>query len=67
MDNLYTAARTLLAIFVMTLIIPAMVWGGSGSWRHALHALKWYWIIMGSMVLIVGTFAAFAVFAEYIG
>jgi|GEM_PF-6510438 len=51
----------------MTLIIPLMVWGGSGSWRHALHALKWYWIIMGSMVVGVGAVAMWAVFMEHIG
>ncbi|MEL4181240.1 hypothetical protein [Roseateles sp. PN1] len=67
MEILYTAVKTALAIFVMTLIVPLMVWGGSGSWRHALHALKWYWIIMGAMVLIVSTFAGFAVLMEFIG
>ncbi len=42
-----TFLKTVAIIFAMTLIIPAMVWGGSGSWRYALHALKWYWICMG--------------------
>ncbi len=42
-----TFLKTIAVIFCMTLIIPIMVWGGSGSWRYALHALKWYWICMG--------------------
>jgi hypothetical protein len=42
-----TFLKTVAVICCMTLIIPIMVWGNSGSWRHALHALKWYWICMG--------------------
>lgn len=39
----------------MVAIVPLMVWGGTGDWRHALHALKEYAsIIVGAFVLVGG-------------
>jgi hypothetical protein len=54
MDYLWVAFKTLGAIFVMTLIVPLMVWGGSGSWRRAVSALRTYWMIMGGAFLVGG-------------
>ena len=35
----------------MSLIVPLWTWGASGSWRHAVHALRWYWIVMGCIAV----------------
>lgn len=43
--------KALGVISVMTLIIPIYIWGNTGSWRHALHALKWYCIVMALLIL----------------
>jgi hypothetical protein len=67
MDYLWLAVKTLAAIFVMTLIIPLMVWGGSGSLRRAFRALREYWLIMGSLAAIVGAVALWAVVMDSIG
>jgi hypothetical protein len=45
----------------MISIIPLMVWGGSGDWRRALHALREYLAIMGALVGVV-SFVALAIF-----
>lgn len=66
MDYLWTAFKTLGAIFVMTLIVPLMVWGGSGSWRRALGALRTYWLIMGGAFLLVGGLALLVSLLEFI-
>lgn len=66
MDYLWTTAKTLGAIFLMTLIVPLMVWGGSGSWRRALHALRWYWLIVGGAALLVGGLALLVTVLELI-
>jgi len=42
------------AIAGMSAIIPLMVWGGSGSWRHGLHAWASWAKIMGGFVLVGG-------------
>jgi hypothetical protein len=49
--------ETLLSIAVclgMIAIVPLMVWGGTGSWRHALHALKGYAAILLGFVVVGG-------------
>ena len=51
---------TAATIAAMVLIVPLMVWGGSGSLRHAWHALKQY---LGAMGLIVGVGVVVAVIA----
>lgn len=61
-----TALKTLGAVFVMTLIIPAMVWGGSGSLKRAVQALRTYWIIMGVAFLAVGGLALLVTLLEFI-
>lgn len=67
MEILYTAVKTFAAIFVMTLIIPLMVWAGSGSFRAAMRALREYWLIMGTLAAVVGVAALWAVVMERIG
>jgi hypothetical protein len=67
MDYLWLAFKTLGAIFLMTLIIPLMVWGGSGSLRAAVRALREYWLIMGALVAIGGAAAAWVLLMERIG
>ena len=46
-------------------IVPLMVWGGSGSWRHALHALKVYLQILGGLVVVGGGLGLLMAFAEH--
>lgn len=62
-----TAAKVLAAIFVMSLIVPLMVWGGSGSWRRALGALRTWWLIVGGAFLAVGGLAVLVTMLEVIG
>lgn len=49
----------------MILIIPLMVWGGSGDWRRGLEALRDYLMIMGGLVAIGGGFGLLMAFAEH--
>lgn len=65
-DYLWTVFKTVGAIFVMTLIIPAMVWGGSGSFKRAMSALRTYWLIMGGAFLLVGGLALLVTLLEFI-
>ncbi len=51
----------------MSLIIPAMVWAGSGSLRQAIKALRFWWYFMGALFLGVGALALVAVVMERIG
>lgn len=67
MDYLWVWIKTLGAIFVMTLIIPLMVWGGSGSLKAAVRALREYWLIMGALVAIGGGVALWVLLMERIG
>ena len=62
-----TAAKVLAAIFVMSLIVPLMVWGGSGSWRRAFGALRTWWLIVGGAALVVGALALLMTALEFIG
>lgn len=55
------------AIFVMSLIIPAMVWAGSGSLREAIKALRFWWLFMGGLFAIVGGLALLTYLMELIG
>ena len=55
------------AIFVMSLIVPLIVWGGSGSLRRALEALRGWWFIVGALFLIGGGAGLLAVLMEAIG
>jgi ABC-type antimicrobial peptide transport system permease subunit len=47
-------------------IVPLMVWGGTGSWRHALHALKQYAGILVGFVVVGGGLALVMVLGEFI-
>jgi hypothetical protein len=48
-------------------IIPLMVWGGSGSWRRALQALREYLAIMGTLVAMVSLLALALLLVEVTG
>lgn len=67
MDYLWTAFKTLAAIFVMSLVIPLIVWGGSGSLKKALLALRTWWLIVGGAFMLVGTLALLMTLMERIG
>ncbi len=49
----------------MFAIVPLMVWGGSGSWRHALRAFKQYLLILGGLVVLGGGLGLLMAFAEH--
>lgn len=55
------------AIFVMSLIVPLIVWGGSGNWRSAFEALRGWWLIVGTLFVIGGGAGLLAVLMETIG
>lgn len=60
MNGFLIAAATIAA---MVMIVPLIVWGGTGDWRHALHALKEYLRVMGAiaavgLILTIGSFLA---------
>lgn len=54
-----TFLKTAAIIACMVLIIPLCVWGGSGSWRHGLEALKQYLTIMAVAFASVGVLVLF--------
>lgn len=49
MKGFLIAAATIAA---MVMLVPLIVWGGTGDWRHALHALKEYLRVMGAIVAV---------------
>lgn len=53
------------SIAVMVMIVPLIVWAGTGDWRHALHALRSYLKIMGTIVLIAGGVGVAIAIAEH--
>lgn len=53
----------LLAVLgAMFSIVPLMVWGGTGDWRHALRALKQYMGVLAVFAIggVVGLLMALA-------
>jgi hypothetical protein len=56
---------TLAACAALFAIVPLMVWGGTGSVRHALHALKVYLQIIGGIALLGGGLGLVLAFAEH--
>lgn len=66
MDYLWVTVKTIGAVVGMTLLIPLMVWGGTGNWRRALGALREYWLIMGTAVTVVGGLALLVLLLEFI-
>lgn len=61
MENFWIAVKTFAAIAAMSSIIPLMVWGGSGSWRHALYAWKAWAKVMVGFLAIGGGFGILAI------
>lgn len=64
---LLTFLKTLAALAALVAIVPLMVWAGSGSWRHALHATKEYLLSMGLIVVPVCVVAGAVILMEFIG
>jgi hypothetical protein len=54
-----TFLKTAAVIAVMVLLIPLCVWGGSGSFRHGLEALRQYLTIMAVAFAAVGVLVLF--------
>lgn len=65
MENLWTALKLAAAITVMSMVIPLMIWGGTGSWRAALHAWGSWAKIMGGAFLIFGGFGLIMAISEH--
>ena len=62
MHSFFLAVAVIAALFA---IVPLMVWGGTGSWRHALHAFKSYLQIMVGLRLVGGGFGVLMAVAEH--
>ena len=65
MENLWTALKVAAVIAVMSMIIPLMIWGGSGSWRGALHAWGAWAKIMGALTLVFGGLGLMVAISEH--
>lgn len=66
MENFITGLWVAGVILVMTLIIPLMIAGGTGSWRAGWEAWKSYLKIMGGMVAIGGGFGLLMAASEWL-
>lgn len=51
-----TFLLTVLLCAAMIAIVPLMVWGGTGDWRHALLALRQYAKILAGLLIVGGGF-----------
>lgn len=51
----------------MVAIVPLMIWGGTGSWKHAMHALRSYLWILGGLAVLGGGLGLLMVLADWIG
>lgn len=60
-----TFLKTAAVIAAMVAIIPLAVWAGSGSWRHGLHALREYCMVMAAIVVPVLALAALVLLMEF--
>ena len=56
---------TVAACLGLLAIVPLMVWGGTGSWSHALHALRQYAGIILGFVVVGGGVGLIMAFAEH--
>jgi hypothetical protein len=64
-ENVWIFIKTFAAIAAMSAIIPLMVWGGSGSWRHALYAWKSWAKVMGGFALVGGGLGLLMAISEH--
>lgn len=61
-----TAAKTVLAMLALVAIVPLFVLGETGSWRHALHALREYGVAMAWLIVPTTLVAAAILLADFI-
>jgi hypothetical protein len=47
-------------------LVPLWIWGATGSWRHALYALKQYSRILLSLFTIGTILAGIWLFSQYL-
>jgi hypothetical protein len=50
--------KVLAACAALVLLVPLFVWGATGSWRHALHALREYGVAMSVICVPVLLFVS---------
>jgi len=43
---------TVATIAGLLCIVPLWIWGATGNWRHAWHAGKTYWKLLGFMFAV---------------
>ncbi|HNG16571.1 hypothetical protein [Accumulibacter sp.] len=60
------AAKTVLAIIALVAIVPLFVLGATGSWRHALHALREYGVAMAWLIVPTTLVSAAILLADFI-
>lgn len=56
-----------LAVAAMWAIVPIMVWGGTGSFRRAMQALRQYLGVLGMLAVAGVGVAAIVLLAQLIG
>ena len=66
-EILYKAALLLLGVAGMVAIVPLYVWGATGSWRAARHALWSYLRIVGSLAAVGAVAGLFMALGDWIG
>lgn len=50
---MFQALKVFAACAGLVLLVPLFVWGATGNWRHALHALREYAIAMSVLCVPV--------------
>lgn len=55
------------AVAAMWSIVPLMVWGGTGSWRRALEALRQYLLVLGGLALVGGGVGLLMALGQWVG
>lgn len=52
METFLWSIKFLGTLAALVSVVPLAIWAMSGSWRHALFALKQYLLIMGGFVVV---------------
>jgi hypothetical protein len=53
-DALVYSLKFVAAAGAMVALVPLIVWGATGNWRHALYALRRYLVIMAWLAALGG-------------